>query len=499
MKPRSVMILAALTLGLGAFILLWERDLPSTDERRDQEQKVLLFEPDAVTGLVLGGPGIVSDRADSEARIVFERRESPSPTRNTVGDPADPAVDDAASPDTWWLLEPVEGKADTTAVEGLLDNLTGLRHRRRIEEAIEPGPAGLDPPRARLEILRQGEEPLVLLLGDPLPASSARLAVVEGRPGGFVVETPWIDDLSRSPGDWRDKRLVDIDRSAILRVLFDSAEQRLALARRDDDTFWLEQPVDDQADRPSVDRLLQAVVELKAVSFLDFLDPTDDAERGLDPPVATVEVETEGAPPLVIELGGPVAPSGSVIYARLGGQTVTVARDLLAVGGQPAETWRSTAWTSLQVFDIASAQLSDAEGTVEVARDGVDWRRDGEKIDRLVTTDLLYALVDARGRQVLERERAEALGHRLDEAELTLQLATDGGVETLRLYPALDGLAVATSESRPAVVLLDEETIGDLHEKIAALRAAEPLEAVDGSEETAAEPGDDGTDPAADP
>lgn len=474
MKPRSLLVLLALVLGLGAFILFFERDLPSTDERRELEAKVIDFEVEAITEITLGHPA-----AKGEAAILLERR-APG-IEDDAGAVAD-SVDDTATatspPATWWVRGPIEGKADAALVERLLGDVAALRHRRRVEAVPDPATAGLDPPRARLELRRGDAEPLVLLLGDTLPATTARLARIEGRAGAFVVEVPWFDTLDREPGDWRDRRLVSIDRSEIRSLSFTTDGQSLRLARRDDGSFWIESPLADRAERQSVDRLLSAVVDLRAESFLDGEDGED---RGLAPPRAVVSVETGGGEPLVIGLGAPASPSGSVIYAKVGAQTVTTTHDLLLAGRHPVEAWRSTAWTALQVFDIASAQLTDASGTVEVARDGVDWRRDGEKIDRLVATDLLYALVDARGQGVLDRGPARAAGYDLDESELTFQLATDEGIETLHLHPAVDGLAAATSESRRTIVLLDGETIGALREKIAALRAAETLETGDGT------------------
>ncbi len=67
MRPRTLLILLALVLGLGVFIWFYERELPSSEERAEQAKKVLAFEKDEVRKVILESPA---------GRVVFERAES---------------------------------------------------------------------------------------------------------------------------------------------------------------------------------------------------------------------------------------------------------------------------------------------------------------------------------------------------------------------------------------------------------------------------------------
>ena len=53
MKPRTLLILLVAVLGLGAFIWFYERELPSSEERKDLEKKVVKVEKDDVTAITV--------------------------------------------------------------------------------------------------------------------------------------------------------------------------------------------------------------------------------------------------------------------------------------------------------------------------------------------------------------------------------------------------------------------------------------------------------------
>src|SRR5262245_38364320 len=53
MKPRTLLILLVVVLGLGSFIWFYEIKLPSSEERAAQEKKVLELEKAEVTGVTI--------------------------------------------------------------------------------------------------------------------------------------------------------------------------------------------------------------------------------------------------------------------------------------------------------------------------------------------------------------------------------------------------------------------------------------------------------------
>ena len=56
MKPRTLLVMLVLVLGLGAFVWFYERKLPSSEEREENAKKVLTVEKDDIRA-VLGTDG----------------------------------------------------------------------------------------------------------------------------------------------------------------------------------------------------------------------------------------------------------------------------------------------------------------------------------------------------------------------------------------------------------------------------------------------------------
>ena len=66
--------------------------------------------------------------------------------------------------------------------------------------------------------------------------------------------------------------------------------------------------------------------------------------------------------------------------------------------------------------------------------------------------------------------------------ELSISFTTKDGTEELALFGAVEGLAAVTAGGRAAVLLVAEDQVSEIHDKLQELRAAEPLPE-DGAEE----------------
>ncbi len=501
MQPRTLLALCFAVLALGAFIFVYEQDLPSTDERAGLAKKVLRLEDDDVEALLIEW---------GEESVRLERRR-PAAGGDGEDDAAD-AVPAAASAGGWRIVSPLDARADGGAVDGLLGALTGLESSRAFED-FDRGELGLDDPRARVTLVAGGGQS-VLEVGAELPASSDMVVAVAGGAKAYQVASSLFDDLVKAPGDWRDKKLFAGPRSDVDRLMLDAGaaevtpeggqrevtpeggRQKVLLAKRGDD-FWIESPLADRADEELVNTLLSELTGLRAESFLD--EPLLTPESmGLEPPQSILEVVLAGREqPFRLELGSAVtadggSPSGDegTFYGRVESQLVEIKTRLPESLAVTAADWRSKSWTALQVFKVETAGFEDAEGSLEISRDGADWQRGEDRIGYTVVSDLLYPITDAKGRQVLDRAAAAAAGHDLAQASLKITLAAKDAeqllaAEELSLFPVIGGFAAATSGDRDAVLLLGEDDAGEILEKLQALRDAEPLPGEDEEDETA--------------
>ncbi len=528
MKPRTLLVLALVVAGLGAFIWFVDRDLPSSEERAELGKKVF---GDLDTGQV---QALVLEWGDHKVRL--ERQpaaESASSSSDSEGESSEPgavAPTIAAAPG-WRLTEPAgiaPAAADGAAVDRLLDTLVGLVKSRTVEGA-DPAAAGLDPPRAKVTLVtaagekaKVGDEGAgaekVLEIGAEVPASSSTLVRLAGRADAYVVDGGVYADVTKAPGDWRDKRLFTADRDRVRRVTLSGgpAGEPVVLARRGED-FWIESPIVDRADRDHADRLLTDLGSLTAQSFVDHPEGTA-SDLGLEPPEEVVEVKlaaaaapggtsaaaeksgTEGeaggaakpgaAPEggvgvseeFRLELGHPVSAGSAVRYARAGGGIVEVQTPLAEAVARPLAQWQATTLTGLRLYQIDRAEVERGATKIALARDGSEWKRNGETISYTPVSEFLYAVTDARADRLVRRSEAVRQGADLATPTLTVTLEPSGGAEpeTLSLYPpvaALEGRVPATASGRDFVLLLPADTGDKVRDKLDHLEKAEPVAA----------------------
>jgi hypothetical protein len=450
---------------LGGFIFFFEQEMPTTDERRDLEKKVLAVEKSQILALTIVSAG-------QEVRLERQDQES-------VGEDAEDSLVGLTPQAIWRLVKPLEARADGGQVESLLTSLADLEHQRRLGE-IDREDAGLANPEVRLTITT-AEGDTELLFGAELPASSDRIVGFSDRDEAYVVASTLVDDLKKEPALWRDKRLFTGTRSAIERVVLEQAGEALVLVRRGED-FWVESPFTDQADSAAVNTLLTAITGLTVTTFLDqpLLVPS---AMGLEPAAATLEVTLQGGQqPFRLELGDNILELGDnnaeegPRYGRTAGELFELNAGLAPSFAVSPDAWRSRDWASLQVFQVDTATFVDSSGSITMRREGGEWLRGDDTIEYTTASDLLYAVAEAKAERVLD------LTGSLAAPDLTVTLTTEDREEVLYLYITDDG-ALASREGRDAVLAMSTEAAQEVRSKLEALRSAEVLVEEEGEDE----------------
>ena len=510
MKPRTLLVLTVVVAALAAFVWFYERKLPTSEEAKAEEKKVLAgVKADAVreVSIVRGGTTV---------RIVREGK-PPAEEEKKASDDEENAMPSSTS--DWRLASPLQARADRSAVEGLLSNVLGLEMARTLEK-VDRKEYGLAPPAALVTVVT-ADGKRTLEVGRELPGTDQRAVAVAGEAAVHAVTSSFWSDLTKPPGDWRSRELFAGTRDDVERVSLQTGGNRIVLARRGDEP-WLEAPIADRADRERFDELVDALTTLNATEFVD-QPPASATELGLEPPQTVVEVVRKGqAKPLIprppggpggrsttsgladgsplwfrLELGAPKAepataptPSDSsgggetaktsTRYARADGQLVTInASALFESVARPPQEWRSRGWTTFAVYDVDKIEVKDGHGALTLTRDEGDWKRGKDKIFYGTVSDFLAAVTDAKAEKLLDASTAAGLA--AGPPALTITLTGSGGKsQTLTLWPGrVEGPAgpgaPARSSGRDVVLLMPAALPADLAEKLTAIRKAEPL------------------------
>jgi len=473
-RPRTLLVLFLAVAALGAFVWFYERKLPGSDERAKQAKKLFDWTKDDVAAVAI-------DRSGQE--VALERVGSPKPKK------AAPAAE--APPAEWRMTRPMRAVADGLAVSGLVESLAGLEKERTLEHPDRKA-LGLDRPQATVR-LRTAKGETVLTFGAKVPTSGEVMVAVSGDADAYAVPDTILQTLERDPGEWRDKQVFHGDRDRIDRISLAGPAGGVVLARRGD-TFWVESPAAerDRADRELVETLLADLTGLRADRFIDSKPGGPSLQSmGLLPPKSAVEAALRGeARPFRVELGGAVSaappastepgapPPAPSIYAKAGDTVFETAQSgLAAAAGRSAADWRSKALSALQVYQVDSAKVSDAAGTIELARSGSDWKRGTTTISYTPVSDLLFAVTGAKASRLVSADEAARLGASLAKPALTIAMKGQGsaGEETVTLYPATAAGVPARASGRDAVLLLPSDQLASIQKQVAAVRNAPPV------------------------
>jgi hypothetical protein len=477
MKPRTLLILLAVVLALGAFIWFYERKLPSSEERATLGRKVLELDKAEVTAVAIDSP---------KGKIRLERTGGAGPNaKEGETAPEAPAVE-------WRIVQPLAARADSFAVDRLLDGLAALEKTRTLDD-VDPKAVGLDKPRAVVRLTtktgdKTGEK--VLQLGAEVPPGGSLIAAVPGQKGVYVVGDAILSEVDKGAGEWRDRLVFRGDRERIRSITLSGAAGGPVVLARRADGFWIERPFADRADHDLVDGVLSDLTGLTAERYLDGSRPP--AALGLQPPRATVDVAFSGVtPPVRIELGtavttgtagaaAPVAPegqpSGEVGYARVGDVTFEVRTRLGESALRAPADWRALQLSAFEVQQVDSATVRDGQTAMELTRADTDWKRGDTLISYLPVSDLLFAVIGARAERLLTPAESQSLHAGLAKPLLTFELRTkDAGNETLVLYPPGQGGVPARASGREVVLLLATDALQQIQAKVKAVREAKAV------------------------
>ncbi len=481
MKPRTLLILLAVVLGLSAFIFFYERKLPSSEERTKLGKQVFGFEKDEVTAIAIDsakGP-VRLERFGGAALLSAEKKAKKG------GVVPEPSAE-------WRLTGPLAARADSFAVDHLLEAL-GTLEKTRTMDRVDPKAVGLDQPRASVRLTTKSGEK-VLKLGAEVPPGGTLIAGVGKDAGGqraYVVSDSILPELEKAPGDWRDRLIFRADREAVQRITLTGAPDGTVSLVRRPEGFRIESPAlpqPDWADHDLVEGLLADLTGLTAERFLD--GSQDLKELGLDPPRGSVEVALGGASapaasPVRIDLGGPVTggatpagqPSGELSYARAAGALFEVRTRLGESARRPAAGWRSLKLSKLEVHQVDSATIQGDGPPVHLTRAGTDWKRDATVISFLPVSDLLLAVTSAKAEHLLSPREAAAQGMGTWKPALTVELRAkeggkDAGAETFTLYPPAAGGVPARVGGRDTVLILPADTLQKIQDRLKDVRTA---------------------------
>lgn len=431
MSPKKLIGLTAVVAALFAFIVLFERKMPTTAER---ERKGDLYWD------------IPADRVD---RVELTRGDEKLEFQRV----------DAGH---WRMLKPQKYPAESFAVSSVVSDLAGLKRTGGEGSDAKPSEYGLDKPAASATFeWTDADAPKVrktrtVEFGSEVPGTDAVSARLAATQKVLFVPASVLAGIKKNVDEFLSKDVFGGSSPELSRIEILRGRGRLVLARKGG-TWWLAEPLADLADAPEADRLAGQITALRAREFVR--GGVDLAAQGLNPPLFHVAVTDAKGAATAVDFGS-TRSDGNGVYALRDGQVLVVEREIVDDLSKEVEAFRSGRLLDFNRGEVTSIQgVFGAASFLFTQKDG-GWSSEGHAILAPAADDVASALVDAQSKGFLDEAAAKALATVPPEAAVTVKSKT-GEPWVLTLFPRA-GSAAAKVSGRPGAFAVDPGLAGQL-------------------------------------
>jgi hypothetical protein len=297
MNTRTTLLLALVAGGSFAYLWFVDRHQESTRDAAESSSKVVTLERDQVSHLTI---------RNANSLIELEKKDG-----------------------IWRMEQPLQDRADPSAIDRLLGHLDGLRHDAKIElpkgkEQDSLKEFGLVDSETSLKWKTTAGKETELLLGKDSAVAGKLYIRRKGQNAAFVVRNDLRNRLTAGPDEFRDHRLSALQVSSVQKFTIRNGESEVELERHASD--WdIVKPLRARADTARTNDFLATLL---GAQISQFFPEAPSPEQGLTDPRATVTAVVEGQKePVVLQIGA--TPSGEEnkdrSFAKISGRSaVTV-------------------------------------------------------------------------------------------------------------------------------------------------------------------------------
>ncbi|HET7452339.1 MAG TPA: DUF4340 domain-containing protein [Thermoanaerobaculia bacterium] len=422
MTPKRLAVLTGVLLVLFAFVAIFERKMPTTQERIEKGDTIW-----DVNDARIGKIEINRDNMT----VAFER-----------------------DGEAWRMTRPEAYPADGATLSGLVGDLARpARQGEASESAAEPD-YGLTTPRAVVTISTReakGEksESHTLSIGREIPGTDTVAARVKGENRTIFVRSAIATDLLKPVDGYKSKKIfagsaLDVSQLAIAR-----GRGRLEFEKRKN-RWWMTRPTADLASAAAVDRLVDDLLAVNVTEFLKIPRP-ELAGDGLAPPIYSVTMTIAGKP-VTADIGATRA-DGKSAYARSDGQTFAIDSSATDDLAKEADAYRETKVARFENYAVKKLTWAGGDARREFVRDGADWKEGGKAVPSASVEDVLTAIGALEGKDFLPAADWQKLEGVPELAAFTVETSA-GDAFAASVRPAGGGNVAIRLADRPEAVVL---------------------------------------------
>ncbi len=232
--------MAAITLGVLAYLRFVEMKQPSTEEAKRQAQNVVTFDRNKINGIVI---------QNGDEKIEMRRGDN-----------------------RWRLETPIKDQADNSLIENLLSDLEnwqkdGTISAKEVEaDKSKLNEYGLNKPKLRLKLIGQDRSPEILF-GKDAALEGKMYVRFENSKETFLAGQSVRKDIDKKPEEFRDRKLTDLITAQVSRVILKTPAGEMDLQKKGD--HWeIVKPLRARADDQKINDLIAQITTARIQQFV---------------------------------------------------------------------------------------------------------------------------------------------------------------------------------------------------------------------------------------
>jgi hypothetical protein len=240
MNWKTTLVLAAIALGVLAYLRFFEMKQPSTGEAKRQAQNVVTFDRNKISGIVI---------QNGDEKIEMQRRDN-----------------------RWRLEAPIKDQADRSLIESLLSDLEnwqkdGTISAKEIEtDKSKLNEYGVNRPKLRLKLIGQ-DRPPEILFGKDAALEGKMYVRFDDSKETFLAGQSVKKDIDKKSEEFRDRKLTDLITAQVTRVILKTPAGEMELQKKGD--HWdIVKPLRARGDDQKIADLIAQITTARIQQFV---------------------------------------------------------------------------------------------------------------------------------------------------------------------------------------------------------------------------------------
>ena len=402
MNWRTTLVLAALTLGVFAYLRFVEMKQPSTEEAKRQAQNVVKFDRNKINGIVI---------QNGDEKIEMRRRDN-----------------------RWRLETPIKDQTDSSLIENLLSDLENWQRDGTISaKEIETDQGklneyGLNKPKLRLKLIGQ-DRPPEILFGKDAALEGKMYVRFENSKETFVAGQSVKKDIDKKPEEFRDRKLTDLITAQVSRIILKMPAGEMELQKKAD--HWeIVKPLRARGDDQKINDLIAQITTARIQQFVAD-DHGDLSPYGLVEPRGAITLFTQADKPgQLMQIGGIPENEKDQTYVRfaLRGFVYTVPKKIEEILNTKPDDLRDRHLVRIDtnVLDRITIE-APGKGKVVLARKDENWtitNRQNTPANSREIRRFIDTLQDERVTKFVEDVASNLAKYGLDKPQLQLTFSS---------------------------------------------------------------------------